>query len=224
MKACGCRSSQRSAIAADAWPSAAATSARMLRAVARAGRFGIVQPPHVPVDRRQDAPQVAEQELQLEDGALLFSPAGGSHGGVDVAAHPVEEVLVARGVAPAQVGVEHVASEIVRQQAIRSGLDEGQVAQPGEQLVRILELERVPQERLGGHPGQRAHLEGAALPADGDDVDEPPHERADEIRRRVQGRLPAADDHVGEQGEAQRMTVGDLDEAVVKRLVDTARA
>ena len=196
----------------------------MLPPSSPASRFGIVQPPHVPVDRRQGAAQIAKQELQVEDGALLFAPPRRFQRGVDVAADPAEEVLVAVGVAPAQVGVEHIPSQVVGQQAIRSGLDEGQVAQPREQLLGILERERVPQERLSGHPGQRAHLQGAAPSAGRDDVDEPSHERADEIGCRVQGRLPAAHDHVDEQRKTQRVTMGDLDEAVVQRLIDPARS
>ena len=70
-----------------------------------------------------------------------------------------------------------------------------------------------------------AHTSSATPPAVRDDVDEPPHERADEIgRQRVQRRLAAAYGHVGQQGEPQRMTMGDLDQAVLDRLVDPARS
>ena len=72
-------------------------------------------------------------------------------------------------------------------------LDEGQVAQPSEHLVGVVEREGVPQERLGGHPGQGARLQGAAPLADRDGVHEPPHERADQVGgQRVDGRHAAA--------------------------------
>jgi hypothetical protein len=45
------------------------------RGVSGSGRFGVVLPPRLPVDRRQDPGQIAKQELQVEDGALLVSPA-----------------------------------------------------------------------------------------------------------------------------------------------------
>jgi hypothetical protein len=193
------------------------------RGVLRAGRFGVVLPPHVPGDGRQDTGQIAKHELQIEDGALLLSAARGFQGGVDVPADPAEEDLIGVGIAPAQVGVEHISREVVREQAVRSRLHEGQVAQPREQLVGILERERVPQERLVGHSGQRAHLQAAALQARGDDVDEPPDKRGDEVGcQRAEGRLPAPHDHVGEQGKPERVTMGDLDQAVVDGRIDPA--
>jgi hypothetical protein len=118
-----------------------------------------------------------------------------------VAADPAEEVLVTLGVAPAKVGVEHIAGEVVRQQALRSSLDEGQLAQPRERLVGVLGRESLPQQSLGGDSGQRVQLQSAAPRADGDDVDESPHECGDEVgRQRVQGRLPTTHDDIRDQG------------------------
>ena len=89
----------------------------------------------------------------------------------------------------------------------------------------VVQRERVPQERLGGHPGQGAHLQGAAPPPVRDGVHEPPHEGADQVgRQRVHGRLAAAHGDVGEQGQRQRVAVAHLDQALVRGRVDAARA
>ena len=55
----------------------------------------------------------------------------------------------------------------------------------------------------------------------GDDLDEPPQQRSDQIRgQRVGGRLAAADDHVGQQRQPQRVAMGELDQLVVTGRVD----
>ena len=59
-------------------------------AVVRARCLGIVVAPRVPVERRQDARHVPEEELQVEGRALALSPPRGLQAGVDVAAHSPE--------------------------------------------------------------------------------------------------------------------------------------
>ena len=165
-KPSGCRSHHRAAMAADVSPSHVQDEVQdRLPVPGRAGSG--MAAPDVPVDRRQAAGKMAEQVLGVGDGALLLLPLGRLQAAADVAADRAEHPLVALGVAPAQVGLQGVAGQVVREQTLRSGLHEGQLPQPGEQLVRVLQLEHLPQQGLGGHPGQRAHLQGTAMPPSG---------------------------------------------------------
>ena len=113
----------------------------------------------------------------------------------------------------------------MREQAVRSRLDEGEIAQPSEHVVSVFEPEGVADERLGGHARERARLQRAAALADRDHVDEPPQERGDEVGgQRVDLGLTAAGHHVGEQGQPERVAVGDLDETVVRGRLDSTGA
>lgn len=141
-----------------------------------------------------------------------------------MSAQPAKQALVALGVTPAQVGVEHVASEVVREQAVGARLDEGQIAQPREHVVSVLEAEAVAEQRLGRDPRQGARLEGAAALTDRHDVDEPAQERGDEVgSERLDRGLAAGDDHVGDERQPQRVAVRDRDEAFARGFVDAAR-
>jgi hypothetical protein len=129
-----------------------------------------------------------------------------------VAADPAEYPPVAVGVTPAQVGLQGVAGQIVREHTLRPRLDKGQLPQPGEQLVSILQPEHLPQQRLGGHPGQRAQLQGTAMQPTGGDLDELSQQGPHQIRgQRIGGRLAAANDHIGQQRQPQRVAMGQLD-------------
>ena len=195
------------------------------RAIAVAGRLGIVMAPRVPVDWRQDAREVAEEELEIERRALLCSPPRRPHAGVHVTADATEQALVALGVAPAQVGVERVAGEVVREHAVRARLDEGQIAQPREHVVRVVEGDGVPDQRFGGHARESACLEGTTALIGRDQIDEPSQQRGDEVgRQRVDLGLPATRGDVGEQGQPERVTVTHLGEPLVRGGVDAARA
>ena len=80
----------------------------------------------------------------------------------------------------------------------------------------ILHPEDFPQQRLGGHPSDGAHLQGTAVEVAGDDLHEPSQERADQIGSQRIGRsFTAADDHIGQQRQSQRVAVGQLDQLVV---------
>ena len=133
-----------------------------LRAVVT-GRLRIGLAPGVPVHRRQDAGKVAEQELLVEGGPLLRPPGRRVHVLVDVVTDRPEGPLVAVEVAPPQVGVQRVTGQVVREESVRTLLDEGEVAQPLEQLVRIVQGKGVPQEGLGRRAGERADLKRAAV-------------------------------------------------------------
>ena len=59
--------------------------------------------------------------------------------------------------------------------------------------MRVLERDGVPDQRLGGHPRERARLQGAAALTDRNHIDEPPQQRGDEVgRQRVDLGSPAA--------------------------------
>jgi hypothetical protein len=184
--------------------------------VSQPRRLGIAPAPRVPVDRGRDAGKTAEQVLGVGDRLLLRLASGRPQAAVDVAADPADHPPVAVGVAPAQVGLQGVAGQVVRVHALRSRLHEGQLPQPGERLMPVLQPEHLPHQRLGGHPGQRAHLQGTAVRPAGDDLDEPPQQDPHQVRgQRIGGRLAAADDHVGQQRQPQRVAMGQLDQLVV---------
>ena len=192
--------------------------------VARPRRLGILLAPGAPVDRRHDAGKAAEHVLGIRDRALLLVAPRGPQASVDVAADPAEHQPVAVGVAPAQIGFQGVARQIVREHTRGPRLHEGQPAQPGEQLVRVVEPEDLPQQRLGGHPGDRAHLQGAAMRLTGDDLDELSQQGSHQIRgQRVGCRLAAANDDVGQQRQPQRVAMRLLDQLVVTGRVDATR-
>ena len=94
---------------------------------------------------------------------------------------PPEDALVAVEVTPSQVGVEHVASQVVRRHAIRPVLDEGQFPQPCEHVVYVALEHGVPQQRLGGHARESACLEGTTALIGRDQIDEPSQQRGDEV-------------------------------------------
>ena len=189
--------------------------------IVRQGRLGILLAPDVPVERRHDAGKAAEHVLGVGDRALLLAAPSRPQAVVDVAADPTEHPPVAVGVTPAKIGLQGVAGQIVREHTRRPRLHERQTAQPREQLVRVLQPEHLPQQHLGGHPGDRAHLQGAAMQPAGDDVHEPSQQRAHQIwGQRVGRRLAAANDHIGEQRQPQRVAMGQLDQLIVAGRID----
>ena len=144
----------------------------------------------------------------------------------------VVDALVLGGVglriAPAQVGREHVAREVVRRQAADALLDERQRAQPREQLCRLLGLEHRAQQLLGRDARLRADLERAAVLLARHGLDEQRDERAHHVGRvgepepqHVVGRAclgrPLRDD-VGEQRERERMAVRDVGDVLGEAL------
>ena len=129
---------------------------------------------------------------------------------------------VVPAVAPAQVGVEDVAGEVVREQPLRALLDEAEPAQPREQLAGVVPAERDPEQLLGRHAGVRAGLERRAMAAAGDVGDEPRQQLADDVRRGGELRrraLPLGED-VDQQRERERVPVRELEHAVVQVVAD----
>jgi len=114
---------------------------------------------------------------------------------VDMSADAPECSFVDVGIAPAQVAVEHIACQLVWEQAVRSRLDKRQAAQPGEQVVGIVEFQRVPQESLGRDACERAYLERPALLTVWHDIEEPSQQCGDEIR------WPRVEAHIAIRGQ-----------------------
>ena len=81
--------------------------------VARLRRLGILLAPGAPVHWRHDAGQAAEHVLGVGDRELLLMAPRGPEASVDVAADPTEHLPIAVGVAPAQIGLQCVAGQIV---------------------------------------------------------------------------------------------------------------
>ena len=127
----------------------------------------------------------------------------------------VKHAFVGVGIAPAQVGVQHVTREVVRIQAVAARVHERQTAQPGEQVVRVIDLSGVPQQRLRRRPGECTHSRvhvGADRWARGPrTVSQSLHQVG---RQRIHRDLTAAGGHVSEEGQAQRVTMRDLENRV----------
>ena len=181
--------------------------------------------PGLPVDRRQDARQIAEDELHVEDALQPLIAIRGQQMVLEVGLDPPEDELVAVGVAPAKIPIDHVAGEIVREQPVRTGLDEGEVAEPVEQLAHIGSVERRPQQGFGGDPGQGAGLQRLPLLEVGHRAEEPLNQGRHQVGR-VDGQVDAAvpDDLVGQQRQAERMAVAGLQQTPVHGLGHAAAA
>ena len=210
-KPLGCRASQRSAMAADSSPSCRHTRSRIVGVILGSGGDRDMASPGLPVDRRQDARKIAEDELHVEDALQPLITIRGEQMVLEVGLDPPEDELVAVGVAPAEIPIDHVAGEIVREQSVRTGLDEGEVAEPVEQLADIGSVERRPQQGFGGDPGQGAGLQRLPLLRASGTVPRNRWTRVVHQVGRVDGQVDAAvpDDLVGQQRQAERMAVAD---------------
>ena len=178
---------------------------------AATARYRVVLADVVPRDGRQDAAQVAEEELQVRDRRLLLPALGAPHLAHGVAAYRAEHRAVPLGVAPPQVGVQQVADDVVGGHAVAAERHHRQVRQPPEELVGVLLLaQHVAQQALRGRPRHGRHLERAAVGRGG----HPGHEPAEQPRPQV-GRQPrevdvgVAEQDVGRQREGQRVSVRD---------------
>ena len=192
-----------------------------LGAVAGPQRVGVHPPERRPVPEGARHRVPAVEEDQVRDGALV--PAAGRRADPrhDVAADAAVQRLVERGVAPAQVGVDDVAREIVREHALRAALHERARAQPREQLARVLVPERGAQQVLRRHAGARGDLQRLPVALARHAGDEALQQRPHDVRSRGElGLARALRQHLGEQPQRERMAVGDADEAFPHLLRD----
>lgn len=122
------------------------------------------------------------QVQQVEEGPLALEAARLLEVADDEAPDPAVQLQVGLGVAPAQVGVEHLPGQVVGEQPVRAFLDEGEPAQPAEQLMGVDGDQRRGQQRLGGHPDMGAGLQGLAVAGPRELLHEPPQQRPDHVR------------------------------------------
>ena len=136
-------------------------------------------------------------------------------------AHLPEDVRVAVEVTPSQVGVENVASQVMRRHAIGPGLDEGQFPQPAEHVVYVVLLEHIPQQRLGGATGHRTGPQHATVPTIGHRLHKPLKQHVDQVEGQHIGlHLTAPGDHISQQRQTEWMPVGEAHDPLVQVSVD----
>ena len=178
---------------------------------------GIVLAPHLPGHGGDDAAQVAEEELQVGDRALLCPPLLASHEVERVGPHGSEDAPVAVRVAPPQVGVEEVAHEVMGAHPVGSDLGDREPGQPAEESVRVRGVvEDLTEQAFGRHPRDRRDLEGPLVRRRRHRGDEPPQQTPQDVgghRGEVRVRVPCED--VDDERHRQGMAVGELEDFAV---------
>ena len=162
---------------------------------------------------------------EVEVGPLPGRPPAAAQPAHQVPGQRAVQGAVGVRVAPAQVGVQHLPGQVVREEPLRPLLDEREPPQPLEGARRALRAEDAGQEGLRGHPGVGADAEGPPVQVAGDALHEPLQERAHHVGG-VQGAegIPPAARHprpsgrqlgavlaaqeVRHQGEGQGVAVG----------------
>jgi hypothetical protein len=177
-----------------------------------AGRLHMGGAQRLPVEHGPHDRVVAVQVQQVEEGLLALQASRLPEVADDEAADSAVQLQVALGVAPAQVGVEHLAGQVVGEQPIGALLDEGEAAQPAEQLVGVVGAQGRGQQRLGHHPDMGAGLQGLAVAGPGELLHEPAQQRPDHVRALLGGqggRVAAGGGDVGDQRQGQGVAVGE---------------
>jgi hypothetical protein len=176
------------------------------------GRLHIGGAERRPVERRPHDGAVAVQVEQVEEGPLALQAAGLPEVADDEAADPAVQLQVAVGVAPAQVGVQDLAGQVVGEQPVGALLDEREPPQPAEQLVGVAGVQGRGQQRLAGHPDVGAGLQGLAVAGAGQALHEPLQQGPDHVRPPLGGegrRVAAGGRDVGHQRQGQGVAVGE---------------
>ncbi|MEV0688236.1 hypothetical protein AB0I35_30685 [Nocardia sp. NPDC050378] len=87
-------------------------------------------------------------------------------------------------VAPAQVGVENVAGDLVRREPQRAGFDNREPTQLIEEVGAVRFVERCPKEGFGGEPDMRAYLQRGTIACARHRIEEAGEQRAHRVGRR----------------------------------------
>jgi len=95
----------------------------------------------------------------VEEDPLPGPPARGDELVAQVAPHSTVHLEIAVRIAPAEIGVEHFARQIVRTQTFDALLDEREPAKPLEELGRVAVRQRRAEQRFRGDTHLRAHSE-----------------------------------------------------------------
>ena len=183
------------------------------RAVVVAQCIGIDLPERLPVPERARHRVAAVQEDQVRHRALVLTPARRSHPSHDVAPDRTVQSLVDRRIAPAQVGIDHLARKVVRVGPVRAALHERALAQPREQLARVIAVQRGAHQLLGREPRPRRDRQRQPVARARNARDEPLQQRPHHVRhgtqlqRRSVPFLATLREHLHHQPERQRMPV-----------------
>ena len=129
---------------------------------------------------------------------------------------PVMQVGVSAGVTPAQIRQQTVAGHVVREQPVRSLVDERQRAQPGEQLAGVV-AEHRSQQVLGGDVGVRADLQCRAVPWSRRRLDRLREQRPHDVGQVAErARLSAPTYRIDQHGQRERMAVAHGEQSIVQ--------
>jgi hypothetical protein len=119
------------------------------------------------------------QELQVRERLLLGAPAPVHDALDDVAPHVLVHARVGLGVTPAQVGVDDLAREVVRERSVRPAIHGRQAARPLEQLAVV--ADGGAQEPGRGEAGVGRELEREPVPPARDAREEARHQPPDDV-------------------------------------------
>lgn len=153
------------------------------------------------------------EAVQVDD---VLDHRGGAARPVSLREHVPADAVVKVGAAvrvvAAEVGLEHLAGQLVGTKTFVEGLHEGTHGEPVEQPFPAVGSEDVAEQSSGGHPCHGGDVEGAPMLGGGGVVSDAAEERADEVGSigdRAWER-PARGEHVAEQYQRQGMAMGQL--------------
>src|SRR5690606_24089331 len=99
---------------------------------------------------------------RIERCALLCRAGAFPEAAANVRANPAVPLAVSLGIPPVEVRLQRLPSNVVRIEAFGAVLNERTFPKPGEQLVRVFDLEDVREEVLGGDACLATNLERGA--------------------------------------------------------------
>lgn len=187
-------------------------------------------PEALPIPQRRRRRVRAMQEHQIRDRALVLATCAFRDPLADVAAHAHVQVPIGGRVAPAQVGVDHVPREVVREQAVRPGLHERQAPQPREQLLALAIAKDCAQQARRGQSRVGRALERQPMAR----ARHPRHKALHQLRHHVgrpaqlrrqhsRVRLPLRE-HVHQQRQRERVAMRELEHPPLLLVRDTRAA
>ena len=181
-------------------------------------RLGVRGAKSSPLEVRPQAGVVALDVEDIEPDALPLEPVRAIEPLVQITENALGHAKRGVRISPAEIHVDHVPREIVREEPVGPVLDERQVSEPFEEVVRVRPLEHRREQRLGRRPRRHAGVQRETmLPAR-----HLPHERLEQqpndLRLVVETRrgepVPARQ-HVGDERQRQRMSARERQRFVV---------
>jgi hypothetical protein len=150
------------------------------------------------------------QVAEIGERAMLFDTPCLAQAADDGAADPAVHLPVALRVAPAEVGVQHLARQIMGEESLRPLLDKGEPAHPGENVVRLRRLQHGGEGLFTGDPRVGAGLQRQAVSRTGDLLQEALEQRAHQIRRQLRTERDGSAvlrQYVGNERQGQRVAM-----------------